>query len=256
MSAMRRTLRAASVRSEASNGSSFVTNVMSVLERVEYRFCESGEDLEAIYRLRYESYHKAGMIPADVSKMVYDRFDELPNCYRYGVFFDGELVSTIRVHHATADHPISPSTVVFEDVLEARLAAGESFIDPSRLAADAEWSASLRVLPYITLRLGVVACRHFEPTSCLTAIREEHAAFYRRIFRSTSVVEARIYPGLTMPVHLYEAPVPESANYAETRFPFFRSTASERRMLFERPKSGETAPLTILPTAKYLLDAA
>ena len=250
-------MSAESGRSEENGGSSaFVKNVMSILERVEYRFCESGEDLEAIYRLRYEAYHKAGMIPADASKMVYDRFDELPNSYCYGVFYDGELVSTLRLHHATAENPICPSTAVFGDVLEPRLAAGESFVDPSRFAADGEWAASLRVLPYITLRLALVASRHFEPTACLTAIREEHASFYKRVFIAESIVEARTYPGLSMPVYLYQAPTPAAVNYAETRFPFFRSTASERRMLFERPKSGETVPLTILPTAKYLLDAA
>ena len=40
------------------------------------------------------------------------------------------------------------------------------------------------------------------------------------------------------------------------RFPFFKSTAFEQRLLFQRPKRGEIAPLTILPTAKYLLAAA
>ena len=40
------------------------------------------------------------------------------------------------------------------------------------------------------------------------------------------------------------------------RFPFFNSTAFEQRLLFKRPKRGETAPLTILPTAKYSLAAA
>ena len=40
------------------------------------------------------------------------------------------------------------------------------------------------------------------------------------------------------------------------RFPFFKSTAFEQRLLFQRPKRGEPAPLTILPTAKYLLAAA
>jgi hypothetical protein len=40
------------------------------------------------------------------------------------------------------------------------------------------------------------------------------------------------------------------------RFPFFITTGFDQRLLFQRPKRGETAPLTILPTAKYLLAAA
>ena len=45
------------------------------------------------------------------------------------------------------------------------------------------------------------------------------------------------------------------ARYYE-RFPFFRSTPMERRMLFAPPAAGELAPLTVLPTAKYYREAA
>ena len=40
------------------------------------------------------------------------------------------------------------------------------------------------------------------------------------------------------------------------RFPFFRSTRLEQRLLFGTPGSGELPALTILPTAKYYSDAA
>ncbi|MCT8997693.1 N-acyl amino acid synthase FeeM domain-containing protein [Chelativorans intermedius] len=230
--------------------------VLSVLENIEYRLCESGEDLEAIYRLRYDSYLNAGMVGEDAARMVTDRYDELPNSYRFGVFYEGNLVSTIRLHYVNSAFPVSPSSEVFGDILEPRIAAGETFVDPSRFAAEREWARTLRVLPYITLRLAVVACKHFNPTFCLTAVKEEHGAFYHRIFRSTPATDARDYPGLTVPVLLLESRCSENMEDTIRRFPFFRSTAFERRLLFERPKRGEPAPLTILPTAKYLRDAA
>ena len=232
--------------------SGFNKSILSLLERVEYRLCDGGEDLEAIYRLRYDSYLQAGMVRPDAARLVTDSFDELPNAYRFGVFFEGQLVSTIRLHHANAASPVSPSTEVFRDVLMPRLANGESFVDPSRFAADSEWSATLRVLPYITLRLAVVACKYFSPTFCLTAIKEEHSGFYQRIFRSEQAVAPRFYPGLIMPVHLFQSRCSDNMEDTIRRFPFFGSTASEQRMLFQRPARGEMAPLTILPTAKYL----
>jgi hypothetical protein len=112
------------------------------------------------------------------------------------------------------------------------------------------------VLPYITLRLAVVACSHFKPTYCLTAIKEEHSAFYHRIFRSEQAVPPRNYPGLTVPVHLFQSKCSENMQATLDRFPFFNSTTFEQRMLFQRPKMGELAPLTILPTAKYFSEAA
>src|SRR5262245_29157189 len=106
--------------------SSFTRSVLNVLEHVEYRYCDSGEDLEAIYRLRYESYLKAGMLRPNASRIVTDSFDDLPNSYRFGVFYDGRLVSTLRLHAVSAMHPLSPSTEVFGDVLMPRIAAGET----------------------------------------------------------------------------------------------------------------------------------
>src|SRR5690606_4515554 len=97
--------------------SAFDKSVLAVLERLEYRNCDSGEDLEAIYRLRYESYLRVGMVRPDASRMVADRFDALPNSYRYGIFYAGELVSTLRLHYVSAKYPLSPSTEVFGDVL-------------------------------------------------------------------------------------------------------------------------------------------
>jgi hypothetical protein len=236
--------------------SAFTRTVLNVLERIEYRFCDRGEDLEAIYRLRYDSYVKAGMVRADATRKVTDSFDDLPNSFRFGVFHDGNLVSTLRLHQVDARSPLSPSTEVFGDLMMPRIAAGETFVDPSRFAADHEWSSSLRVLPYITLRLAVVACQYFRPTYCLTAIKEEHTGFYQRIFRSSEAVPPRTYPGLTVPVHLYQSKCADNLEDTIRRFPFFKSTAFEQRLLFVRPKRGEPAPLTILPTAKYSLAAA
>ncbi|KQZ12698.1 hypothetical protein ASD44_00475 [Mesorhizobium sp. Root554] len=240
----------------SSEVSSFARGVLEALDRVEYRLCDRGDDLEAIYRLRYNSYVHAGMVKPDASRMVHDKFDDLPNSFRFGVFVDGSLASTIRIHFASRKNPISPSTDVFPDILGDRVANGETFVDPSRFAADAEWSGSLRALPYITLRLAVVACNHFDATSCLTAIKEEHASFYHRIFRSSMIAPPRTYPGLTVPVHLYESRCSENMQVTLDRFPFFNSTRFEQRLMFGRASIGELAPLTILPTAKYYRDAA
>ena len=227
-----------------------------LLEQIEYRRCESGEDLEAIYRLRYKSYLASGMITDAPDRMVKDEFDDLPNSYRFGIFIDGELASTIRLHHVSRDVPLSPSMTVFSDELMPRLSAGESFIDPSRFAADADFSRTFKALPYVTLRLAVAACTYFDVDYCLTAIKQEHTGFYRRIFGSQEAVPMRSYPGLVCPVYLFESKCSENMAKTVERFPFFKSTPFEQRMLFARPPKGELSPLTILPTARYTQQAA
>ena len=241
-------LRSGAARSH-SEISAFSRNVLAVLERTEYRRVEGGEDLEDIYRLRYKSYRAADMVSEIAEQTVYDSLDDLDNCYRFGVYIDGNLVSTIRIHHVNKAHPVSPSVMVYGDILNPRIRAGDTFIDPSRFAADPEWSQIYPQIPYLTLRIAGMACFHFNAPYCLSTIQEDHTGFYRRIYMSEQIGGLRDYPGLNYPVVLYQANVHAIEERSFARFPFFRSTHMEQRLLFDRPVTGARAPLTVLPTA-------
>ncbi len=236
--------------------SEFARKVSDLLERTEYRRCDKGEDVEAVYRLRYKSYRVTDMVGDLPEQSIHDALDDTSNCHKFGVFIDGELVSTLRIHHASRRHPISPSSTVYGDILMPMMAAGDSFIDPSRFAADPDWSRIYPQIPYLTLRLAVMACFQFSAPYCLSVIRPEHAGFYKRIYKSEQIGEQRPYPGLNYPVVLYRANVKEIREQTFLRYPFFKSTPMEQRLLFDRPGAGELAPLTVLPTAKYYHDAA
>lgn len=236
--------------------SAFARKISELLERTEYRRCDKGEDLEDVYRLRYKSYRLSDMVSDIPQQAIHDSLDDVPNCHKFGIYIDGQLVSTLRLHDVSRSNPLSPSTMVYGDILKPRLAMGETFVDPSRFAADPEWSRIYPQIPYLTLRLAGMACFHFEAPFCLSTIREEHAGFYRRIYCSEKIGETRSYPGLNYPVVLYQATVAAIQERSFKRFPFFRSTALEQRMLFRGLRQGELAPLTVLPTAKYLDTAA
>jgi hypothetical protein len=237
--------------------SAFARNVLSLLERTEYRRCETGEDLEDICRLRYKAYRHVDFTAPNASGMLSDEMDEKPNCYPFGIYIDGHLVSTIRVQNVSSKTPWSPALSVYPDILEPMLEAGDTYIDPSRLAADPDWARIFPQIPYITLRLAVMGCFHFNAPYCVSMIRKDHIAFYRRVYRSRLIGEPRPYAGvINYYANLYIADV--LAIYKDTyrRFPFFKSTKMEQRLMFGRPKRGEPAPLTVLPTAKYLREAA
>jgi hypothetical protein len=236
--------------------SSFARNILSLMERTEYRRCESGEDLEDAYRLRYRAYHSNDMIPDCASGMIRDDLDEQPNAFTFGIYVDGQMVSTLRLHHVSAAHPECPSTSAFGDIVRPMIAAGRTFIDPSRFAADPAWARDYPQIPYITLRLAIMGSEHFEVDDCLITIREDHALFYKRTFSAEMLSEARPYPGVFNRVQLFRSSLAVNLKRTLERFPFFRSTPMEQRMMFAKPDLGMPAPLTILPTAKYMKDAA
>lgn len=222
---------------------------------LEYRRCVLGEDFEEIFKLRYKSYHGNDLIPSNDVGMLYDKYDELDNAFHFSVHYGGFQVSTLRLHIVSRENPVSPTYDLFRDVLEGRIAAGESFVDPTRFAADPEWSTALRFLPQVTLRLAVAACEHFKVTSCLTMVREEHAGFYKRYFHVDRVADPRAQPNALASCALYESRVDTNMARTLARYPIFRSTPREQRQLFADAPDRPDAPLTIIPQLEVELAA-
>jgi hypothetical protein len=204
-----------------------------LLDQVDYRLAETPEEKEEIYRLRYRAYLREGAIQPTSDQRVTDQYEDAPNAWTFGVYFQGELYSSIRVSVLTSEWRMSPSVELFGDVLHPKLDQGLVFIDSTRFVADRNFPE----LPYVTVRLGSMAGVHFNADFGLAIVRAEHQAFYRRLFLQETWCEPRLYPGLVKPVGLMAAHLPTVRERVLARYPFLRSTAFERRMLFER--SGE-----------------
>ncbi len=223
-----------SAAASAAPVSRFAGTLMEILDRVEYSRVRMDVTDNPIYRLRYEAYRREESVPFNDAGIVVDDLDNAPNGMSFGVHIDGELVSSIRLHHVSAKHPFGPSMKSCPDVLEPLLARGETFIDPSRFTADYEASLAYPALPFLTLRIAVMASLFFQADACLALVRPEHTAFYRRVFGSEEMSDVRIYPGLAFPVALYGAYVNTKLPATLRRYPFFMSTGEEREKLFAR----------------------
>jgi Autoinducer synthase len=93
-----------------------------------------------------------GTISANASGSFSDHYDDTDNAYLFGLYVDGELASSIRIHVATREHPYFPTLEVFPEYLQPQLDAGKVIIDPTRFVADERLSRIHRALPYATLR--------------------------------------------------------------------------------------------------------
>lgn len=214
--------------------SRFAGNLMDILDRVEYARVRLDVADNPVYRLRYDAYRREEFVPFNDAGVVSDDLDSTPNVMCFGVHIDGELVSSIRIHHVSREYPFGASMKTHADVLQPLLDRGETFIDPSRFTADYEASLAYPALPFLTLRIAVMASVHFRADACLALVRPEHTAFYRRVFGSEEMSGERSYPGLTFPVHLFAAYVNTKLPATLRRYPFFMSTEHERHELFAR----------------------
>jgi hypothetical protein len=217
----------------ASGGASrFALTLIDLLDRVQYRRVSPEDQFDPVYRLRYEAYRREDFIPINSQGVTRDEFDDAPNCHAFGVYIDGQLVSSIRIHFATPEQRISPSLGIWPDVLTDMLDKGQSFLDPSRFTADRDASLAFPALPYLTLRVGVMACEHFPATYCLNSVRQEHAPFYKRVFESTQLAGMGNWRELKFPVCLFATYLPVTLSRMLERYPFFMSTPEEREALF------------------------
>ena len=219
---------------------------VELVDQVEYRLAVTEVEKEEIYNLRYRAYLHEGAIEPRADQRLSDRFDDLPNSWIFGVYLEGELRSSLRVSVATPDNDETPAVDAFRDLLGPELAKGKVIVDPNRFVADPLSRAEYPELPYLTVRLGYLACGYFNADIGTATVRAEHQAFYRRVFLQKSLCEPRPYPTLTKPLCLMAADYLGIRDKVFARFPMMRSTALERQMLFER-SSSPLAPVVNLP---------
>lgn len=208
----------------------------ALFERVDYRPIETPEDKDCLYLMRYRAYLHGGLILPSESQRVSDRYDDAPNTWTFGVYVDGELCSSIRLHVLTRQRRLSYSTELFGDILHPRLDRGEVLIDPARFVADPAKAQRFPELPYLTARLTFLACEYFNADTGLALVRAEHQPFYRRVFLNETIGEPRAFPNVTKKVALMASDYRAVRERVLTRFPIMRSSAFERRMLFERQR--------------------
>ena len=205
-----------------------------LLDHVDYRLAQTPEEKEEIYNLRYRAYLREGAVKESLDQRVTDQYDDLPNSWTFGIYIRGELFSSVRISVLTREWRQSCSAEAFGEILFPRLDRGEIIIDPTRFVADPEKAKRFPELPYVTLRLAYLACEYFNANIGLAIVRAEHQAFYRRVFMHETIAEPRFFPGLLKPVGLMAADFPAMREKVFQRYPMMRSTAFERRMLFER----------------------
>jgi hypothetical protein len=222
----------------------------ALFDRIDYRLLETPEERDPVYLLRYKAYLHGGLILPSESQRVTDVYDDAPNVWIFGVYVDGELCSSVRIHVLTSECRMSYSTELYGDILHSRLDRGEVFVDPARLAADPRKGQRFPELPYLTLRLAYLACDHFNAHTGLAMVRPDHQPFYRRVFLHEAIAEPRAFPGWhTMKTSLMASDFRRFREKVLTRFPIMRSSAFERRMLFDHGNQRLASPRPLLMSA-------
>ncbi len=217
----------------------FAARVAELLERVEYRRADNFEDKEAIYRLRYEAYVREGSIEPNSSEIFTDSGDELDNAWLIGVYIDGELASSIRLHLASRPSHWLSAAEAFPDLIGPRLVAGDVIVDATRQTSRLKFSRVYPFMPLVTMRCGFLAMEYFGVDFLTGSCRAEYQPAFRRMFGSVTWGEPRSYPLLNRPHVLMAYDCKAKWAATQLRYPFLTSTPQERQALFGRSSNAD-----------------
>ncbi len=212
----------------------FIERLNGYLQDADYRVASSASDREHLFKLRYQCYRRENTILENAEGRFTDDYDRMDNCWLFGVHLNGRLVSSIRFHIISPEAPKGPAFDVFPDIVPPMVAAGKTIVDPTRLVVDRPMTELYPELPYVTIRAAFMAAEYFDAEFMLATVRQEHQAFYKRLFGFKELCEPRPYPMLLKPISLLAANMPLQRDDVVGKFPIFLSSYTERRMLFEQ----------------------
>jgi len=219
---------------QCEEASTFAQRVEKVIEKTEYRRADRWEDKEAIFKLRHQAYSREGYIEQNPEGIFQDAEDDVPNAWLIGLYIDGELAGSVRLHVASRTEHYLPITARFTDAIAPRLQAGNVIVDATRMSSRLEISRAYPCMPYLLMRCAFLAEDHFGADYLTAACRIEYEGAYRRMWGAKRMAGPLPYPPLARP-HVVMAHEHKTMGTAvRARYPFLRSTKEERHALFSR----------------------
>lgn len=231
--------------------SGLAERLMRSMYDIEYRRVLTVEDLEPVISLRQKAY-TAHNVYVRTDQPMTDEMDLDPRYYTFAVYWREQLLATLRIHIVNSDNPVCNSRDYYPDFLDPLISQGLTFMDPTRFAIDPDLGQDLQALPLFTLRLGFVAAKHFGADYCLSMIKEQHMPFYRKVFKSTQMTPFLPFDAVHARYALFSSPKSMEESICQD-YPIFRSTETERNLLFRAPPKGLPRFLSVRPSANLAI---
>jgi hypothetical protein len=217
--------------------SDFNARLLNSISTVEYRPIISESDRAEVFRLRYEAYIREGVISPHEAQSLEDAADSNENAHIVGVYIRNELISSIRIQASMGEMTNSSVAQSFPEVTAALEAESKTILEANRFVARYDVARQLPELPYLTLRIFVMAAEYYRADHLLVTVRAEHEAFYRRAFYARPIFPPRSVIGLTKPLMLLGIDFKEVRGKIYKRLPVLQSSPQEQGALFRDGKS-------------------
>jgi hypothetical protein len=226
---------------------------LDFLDDVSYRLMVTENDLDQVFRMRHDAYKAANHIMGNETGIWTDEADTCPSASLVGVYVDGDLAASVRLHRLTNLDAQSTAVAVFPGELQEKFEQGFTCSDTNRLSCDIGFLKKFKALPLATIRVTGLHAFHFGCSYALAAVRNQHEPFYKRVLGAKRCNEGDgvLFQGTTMVLNLLAASMDDMRYRCYTSQQYFLSTKEERSALFDGVPGQE-----ILPTARNVIEGA
>jgi hypothetical protein len=200
--------------------------------RVVCKLARSHAERDVIFKLRYRSYLRAGLITPNSFGRHIEPSDHAANAHLIGLYVGHRLVSSLRLQIGTATDPTFSSLALFPDFLGPLLRGNKTVADMSCVATEGELPPTYAPLSYLVLRSWIVAAEFFHADYIASAIRPRHQLFYKRTIDCELHSDLRQSPHQRASVGLATLNFATRGKQLYENLPYLRSTAREQQQLF------------------------
>jgi hypothetical protein len=150
-------------------------------------------DFRAIGELRYRCYRAEGLIDENANGIFLDEFDHAPGARAYGVFLNGKIVSSIRLHILSESSARSATYEAFSDILDPMIAAGMTLVDGARFVVDPSIGTARLSIAWQTLKICLRVADEIDADYGVAAVQPSHVKLYQKIYNFAQLAEPRPY---------------------------------------------------------------
>lgn len=181
-----------------------------------------------IGRIRYAAYSGVGAIPLASTKEFLDEYDDAPNVTSYLLRKDGSDIASIRVNVYGAEYQWQETTAFEVYRTEILAHCGRTTIVESNRFVVAPEHQNKGLAPLNALfRAITLAIMKFDAEWVITAVRPEHALFYRRALCMNPISGAKPYPRIDAGMILLAGDIRRDFDKVLSRRPSLRITQED-----------------------------
>lgn len=194
--------------------------------KLQIHLITADEQIDDIFRLRYQGYQDAGHIEPSETQTYSDNFDKLASTFQIAAYDGERYIASMRIcfSESAIGRPSLPCEMFYPEVQDIKKSAQGPVVEVGRLAIEPSLqNYSYRTTVYAALvRSALLTCFASDVKVLLAGAQLKSQNFYQRILGFKIAAKPRLYPPGNEPIILLSRQLAATSPARTGLNPFFK----------------------------------